>query len=433
MISRYARPEMERIWSEENKFRKWLEIEILACEAWCELGKIPREALQDIKERASFRVERIKELEKTTGHDVVAFLANVAEEVGESARYIHYGLTSSDIGDTALCLLMREAAEILTTDVREVIGLLKEKARLYQDTLMVGRTHGVHAEPITFGFKLAGWAFEMDRHRQNLERVKDKISVGKLSGAVGTYASVDPFVERYVCQKLGLRRADISTQIVQRDLHADYMAALALTASSIEKIATEIRSLQRTEVREVEEPFTEGQKGSSAMPHKRNPILCERLCGLARMVRSYSLVAMENVSLWHERDISHSSAERILIPDATILLDYMLDKLKFILQHLAVYPQAMRENLARTRGLIYSQRVLLFLIEKGMSREKAYEIVQRQAMACWQGEEDFLDVLLKDPDIAALASAEEIKSCFEDSCYTRYIPGIIDRIDELID
>jgi adenylosuccinate lyase len=422
---------MERIWSEENKFRKWLEIEILACEAWCELGKIPKEALQDIKERASFRVERIKELEKTTSHDVVAFLANVAEEVGESAQYIHYGLTSSDIGDTCLCLLMREAAEILTTDVREVIGLLKEKARLYQDTLMVGRTHGVHAEPITFGFKLAGWAFEMDHHLQNLERVKDKISVGKLSGAVGTYASVDPFVESYVCQKLGLKRADISTQIVQRDLHADYMAALALTASSIEKMATEIRSLQRTEVREVEEPFAEGQKGSSAMPHKRNPILCERLCGLARMVRSYSLVAMENVSLWHERDISHSSAERIIIPDATILLDYMLDKLKFILQHLVVYPQNMRENLARTRGLTYSQRVLLFLIEKGMSRQKAYEIVQRQAMACWQGEEDFLDLLLKDPDVAALASAEEIKSCFEDSYYTRYIPGVIDRIDEL--
>lgn len=431
MISRYARPEMERIWSEENKFRKWLEIEILACEAWCELGKIPREALQEIKERASFKVERIRELEKTTGHDVVAFLANVAEEVGESARYIHYGLTSSDIGDTCLCLLMREAAEILTANVREVIGLLKEKARLYQDTLMVGRTHGVHAEPLTFGFKLAGWAFEMDRHRQSLERVKDKISVGKLSGAVGTYASVDPLVESYVCQKLGLKRADISTQIVQRDLHADYMAALALTASSIEKIATEIRSLQRTEVREAEEPFTEGQKGSSAMPHKRNPILCERLCGLARMVRSYSLVAMENVSLWHERDISHSSAERIIIPDATILLDYMLDKLKFILQQLVVYPQAMLENLARTRGLIYSQRVLLFLIENGMSRQKAYEIVQRQATACWQGEEDFLDLLLKDPDVAALASAEEIKSCFEDSYYTRYIPGVIDRIDEL--
>jgi adenylosuccinate lyase len=422
---------MERIWSEENKFRKWLEIEILACEAWCELGKIPREALQDIKEKASFKVERIKELEKTTGHDVVAFLANVAEEVGESARYIHYGLTSSDIGDTSLCLLMREAVEILITDVKEVIRLLKEKARLYQDTLMVGRTHGVHAEPITFGFKLAGWAFEMARHLQNLERVKDKISVGKLSGAVGTYASVDPFVERYVCEKLGLKRADISTQIVQRDLHADYMAALALTASSIEKMATEIRSLQRTEVREVEEPFVEGQKGSSAMPHKRNPILCERLCGLARMVRSYSLVAMENVSLWHERDISHSSAERIIIPDATILLDYMLDKLKFILQDLVVYPEDMLENLSRTRGLIYSQRVLLFLIEKGMSREKAYEIVQRQAMTCWQGEEDFLGLLLKDPDISALTSAEEIKSCFEDSCYTRHIPGIIDRIDEL--
>lgn len=355
MIDRYLSPKMKEVWSEESKLENWLQIEVLACEAMVELDLVPKEALAAIKQRAKFDVERVKEIEARTRHDVVAFLENLAENIGEAARYLHYGMTSSDVLDTCLALQMRDAAEILIEDASKVLGLLKRRALEHKATVMIGRTHGVHAEPVTFGLKLAVWAFEMRRDLDRLLRARNVVSYGKISGAVGTYASLDPFVEEYVCDRLGLKPAEASTQVIQRDRHAEYMCTLAVMASSLDKFATEIRGLQRTEVLEVLEPFREGQTGSSAMPHKRNPVICERICGLARVVRGNAQVALENVALWHERDISHSSAERVIIPDSTALLDYMLNKFNEVLEGLVVYPQKMEKDLEIT-GASYSPR-----------------------------------------------------------------------------
>ena len=383
MIPRYTRPEMGRIWTDENKFKKWLQIEILACEALAEMGEIPPEALREIKEKARFDIDRISELEKVTKHDVVAFLTAVGENVGEASRYIHFGLTSSDILDTSLALLLKQASELLIEDIHKLLSTLKEKAFTYKDTIMIGRSHGIHAEPITFGLKMALWYDEMRRNLTRMERAKEAISYGKISGAVGTFAHVPPFVEEYVCRNCGLKPARISTQIIQRDHHAEFFTTLAVIASSIEKFALEIRHLQRTEVLEAEEFFTKGQKGSSAMPHKRNPILSENLCGLARMVRANSLAALENIPLWHERDISHSSVERVIAPDSTILVDYMLYRLTNVIGNLLVYPENMVKNLEKTQGLIFSEKLMLELTKRKISREDAYSLVQRNAMMVW--------------------------------------------------
>ncbi len=383
MIERYSRPRMKKIWSDKSKFDKWLEVEIAVCEAWAELGEIPKEAIPRIR-KATYNVDRIAEFLRVTHHDMTAFLNSVAESLGEESRFIHLGLTSSDVMDTALSLQLKEAANILSQDISKLIAVLQNKAIEYKYTMMIGRTHGVHAEPTTFGLKLALWVEEMRRNAQRLEDAKQTISVGKISGAVGTYATVSPEVEKIACQKLGLTPSPISSQIIQRDRHAQFIATLAITASSLEKFATEIRSLQRTEILEVEEPFETGQTGSSAMPHKRNPELCERICGLARLIRGYVTTSLENIALWHERDISHSSTERIILPDSCLALDYMLPLLTSVIKELKVYPENMRRNLELTQGLIFSQRVLLALIDKGLNREEAYEIVQRNAMEAWQ-------------------------------------------------
>lgn len=428
MIERYSYPEMRRIWEDENKFRKWLEIEILACEAWAELGRIPKDAASSIRARAGFEVSRIDEIEKVTNHDVIAFLTAVGERVGEDARFIHLGMTSSDVVDTALSLMMREAADIIIKDIQSVIGLLLEKADLYRHTPMIGRTHGVHAEPVTLGLKFALFASEMKRNLGRMERARETISVGKISGAVGTYANIDPRVEEYVCKKLGLARAEVSTQILQRDRHAEFIATLAIVACSLEKFATEIRNLHRTEIREVEEGFAKGQKGSSAMPHKKNPIMCERIVGLSRVIRGNAVVAMENVALWHERDISHSSAERIIIPDTTILLDYILRKFSSILKDLVVRPENMQANLERGGGLIFSQLVLLALVEKGLGREDAYEIVQRNALSAWEGKGKFRDLIGDDNEIRSVLSPEEIEKCFDLGYHLKHVDKILGRL-----
>lgn len=427
MIARYTLPEMGRIWSEENKFRLWLEIELYACEAQAELGNIPPEALAAIKERACFDPERVAEIEKETRHDVLAFLIAVSERVGEPARYIHLGMTSSDVLDTALAVQMRQAAALILEKLARLHELLVDKARQYKNILMIGRTHGVHAEPITFGLKLALWAKEIERATARLVQARAEASVGKISGAVGTFAHLDPYVEEYVCRKLDLVPDPISTQIVQRDRHAFYLSALALLAGSLEKFATEIRHLQRTEVREVEEPFYQGQKGSSAMPHKRNPITCERIAGLARVVRANALAGMEDMALWHERDITHSSVERVILPDSTILVDYMLDKFIRIIEDLYVYPEQMGANLERTRGLVFSQRVLLALVEKGMLREAAYARVQEKAMAAWRGEGDFRELVRRDPEITARLSPPELEALFDYQFYVRRVDDIFRR------
>lgn len=427
MIARYTLPEMGRIWSEENKFRLWLEIELYACEAQAELGNIPPEALAAIKERAGFDRERVAEIEKETRHDVLAFLTAVSERVGEPARYIHLGMTSSDVLDTALAVQMRQAAALILEKLARLHELLVDKARQYKNILMIGRTHGVHAEPITFGLKLALWAKEIERATARLVQARAEASVGKISGAVGTFAHLDPYVEEYVCRKLDLVPDPISTQIVQRDRHAFYLTALALLAGSLEKFATEIRHLQRTEVREVEEPFYQGQKGSSAMPHKRNPITCERIAGLARVVRANALAGMEDMALWHERDITHSSVERVILPDSTILVDYMLDKFIRIIEDLYVYPEQMGANLERTRGLVFSQRVLLALVEKGMLREAAYARVQEKAMAAWRGEGDFRELVRRDPEITARLSPPELEALFDYQFYVRRVDDIFRR------
>lgn len=428
MIARYTRPEMGRIWTLENRYMKWLDVEIAVCEAWAEIGEIPRDAVKVIKKKARFDVERIDEIEKTVKHDVIAFLTSVAENVGEESRFIHKGLTSSDIVDTALSLLMREASDIIIHDIKDLMDVLKRQAFRYKDTPCMGRSHGVHAEPMTFGLKFALWYEEMKRNTARMTRARDVISVGKLSGAVGTFSNIPTAIEERVCRRLGLSPEPVATQIVQRDRHAEYLTTLALIAASIEKIAIEIRHLQRTEVLEAEEPFEAGQKGSSAMPHKRNPVGCENLSGLARVVRANAMAALEDIALWHERDISHSSVERIIIPDSSILVDYMLNRLRTILDGLQVYPERMEENMAGSYGLYNSQRVMLALIEKGLTREKAYTIVQRNAMKSWQSRRDFKRLLLKDRDVRRYLMQKEIDLLFDLGHYFRNVDYIFERV-----
>jgi len=419
---------MVSIWSPENRFQKWLDVEILACEALAQQGKIPPSALTTIKEKAAFDIQRIDEIEKTVKHDVIAFLTSVSEKVGDDARFIHMGLTSSDVLDTSLATLLKEAVELIIADVDRLLASLRKKAFQHKDTLMIGRSHGIHAEPVTFGLKMALWFQEMERNRERLLRAKETISYGKIAGAVGTFSLVDPAVEAYVCEKLGLKPAPISTQIVQRDRHAEYFAALAVCASSIEKFAVEIRHLQRTEVREAEEYFSPGQKGSSAMPHKRNPVLSENLSGLARLMRSYALAALENVALWHERDISHSSVERVIAPDATILLDFMLNRFTGMVDNLVVYPDRMMRNLHMTHGLVFSQMVLLKLIECGISREAAYAIVQRNAMKSWSEELEFKTLILNDPDVASRLTEQDIEDAFKTENFLPHLDTVFDRV-----
>jgi len=419
---------MERIWSTENRYRKWLEIEVLACEAMAELGQIPSQAVKNIREKARVDIKRVEELEKITHHDVAAFVAAVAETVGEDGRFIHLGLTSSDILDTSLALLLKEAADVLIEDIDLLMAVLKDKAFQYKNTVMIGRTHGIHAEPITFGLKLALWYEEMGRNRRRLVRARDVISYGKIAGAVGTYSWVDPRVEAYVCRALNLKPEPVATQIVQRDRHGEFFTTLAIIASSLDRFAQEIRLLQRTEVREVEEYFSPGQKGSSAMPHKRNPVLSENLSGLARLVRSYAVAALEDIPLWHERDISHSSVERVIAPDATTALDFMLNRFTGIMEKLLVYPERMRYNLNLTGGLIFSQTVLLKLIETGMSRDAAYEIVQRNAMKCWETGTPFEELILQDGEARARVSPEMLKEAFRLEPFLKHVDFIFQRV-----
>jgi len=428
MILRYTRPEIGRIWTEENKFQKWLDVEIAVCEAQSELGRIPEEAVKTIRERAAFDVDRIQEIEREVNHDVIAFLTNVAEHVGPDSRFIHLGMTSSDVLDTANGLLLKEAGNLLLADLQKLREVLARRAVEFKDTPCIGRTHGVHAEPITFGLKLALWYEETNR---NIHRLKDavrSVSVGKISGAVGTYAHLDPRVEELVCQKLGLEPAPVSNQIVQRDRYAQFLSTLAIIASSLEKFATEIRALQKTEILEVEEYFSKGQKGSSAMPHKRNPITCERIAGMARVLRGNALAGFENVTLWHERDISHSSVERIILPDSTIALDYMLDKMIHVIETLQVYPDQMLKNLNLTRGIIFSQPLLLELAEKGLSREKAYQMVQQRARKAWAENKEFKEVVLNDPEIRSYLSSAEIETIFDLQNNLRNVEYIFRRI-----
>ena len=427
MIERYSHPEMARVWSAQNKAQKWLEIEIAVCEAWAELGVIPQEALESIR-KASFNLERMAEIEARTNHDVTAFVMSVTETMGPEGRFIHLGITSSDVVDTGLALQIKEAASLLKSDLENLIAVLGKHALKHRQTLMVGRTHGVHAEPTTFGFKLALWYDEMRRNQERLEAAQKQIAVGKISGAVGTHATVPPEVEEFVCKKLALSPAAVSSQIIQRDRHAHFVTTLALIASSLEKIATEIRGLQRTETREVEEPFGEGQTGSSAMPHKRNPILSERICGLARIIRGHAVAAMENVALWHERDISHSSAERIIFPEACGLLDYMLRLAAYLIDNLQVRPQQMLRNLESTRGLIFSQRVLLALIDKGLNRKEAYEIVQSNAMRVWDNGDDFFQLLSQDSRVSQVLSQAELKQLFDYQYYLKHLDVAFQRL-----
>jgi adenylosuccinate lyase len=428
MIERYTRPEMGAIWTEENRFRAWLEVEILACEAWAELGVIPKEDVQKIRENASFDVARIKEIEEETRHDVVAFTRAVSETLGEERKWVHYGLTSTDVVDTALSYLLKQANEILLKDLENFIEILRQKAKEHKYTVMMGRTHGVHAEPTTFGLKLALWYEEMKRNLERFKQAAKGVQVGKISGAVGTYANIDPFVEAYVCEKLGLEPAPISTQTLQRDRHAHYLATIALIATSIEKFAVEIRGLQKSETREVEEFFAKGQKGSSAMPHKRNPIGSENMTGMARVIRGYMMTAYENVPLWHERDISHSSAERIILPDATIALNYMLNRFGNIIKNLTVFPENMKRNMEKTLGLIYSQRVLLALIDKGMTREEAYDTVQPNAMKAWELQVPFRQLIEQDETITAKLSKKEIDDCFDYNYHLKHVNTIFERL-----
>lgn len=428
MISRYTRPEMGRIWEAENRYTKWLEVEIAACEAMAEEGLIPDSAVETIRKRARFSVDRILEIEQETKHDVIAFLTNVEEHVGPDSRYIHLGLTSSDVLDTSFALLLKEALALIVRDVKELMDALHEKALEHKDTIMIGRSHGIHAEPTTFGLKLAVWYAEMKRNLSRLKEAKDVISCGMLSGAVGTFANISPGVEARACKKLGLTPAPISTQIIQRDRHAQVFTTLAILAGSLEKIAVEIRHLQRTEVHEAEEPFSKGQKGSSAMPHKKNPIGSENICGLARLVRSNAMAALENMPLWHERDISHSSVERVIGPDSTILIDFMLVRLSRIIKGLVIHPERMIENLHKTRGLIFSQQVLLRLAEKGLERQKAYVMVQRNALKVWKEDVPFKDLLLADQDILAFLSKEEIEEIFDLRYHLKHVEDIYKRV-----
>ena len=410
MIERYTRPEMGRIWSEENSFQKWLDVEILAAEGLARLGKVPKAAIARIRRKARFNVKRIREIEREVKHEIIAFLSSVAESIGDDARYLHVGMTSSDVMDTALALQFKEASAIIEHDIEDLMRVLRRQARKYKWTVMIGRTHGVHAEPITFGLKLALWYQEMARHLSRFRKAVDDICVGQISGAVGTFAQISPKVETYVCRRSGLKPAPISNQIIQRDRHAYYFATLAIIASSLEKFAVEVRHLQRTEVQEAEEPFTEGQKGSSAMPHKRNPILSENVSGLARLMRAYAMAAMENIPLWHERDISHSSVERVIAPDATIALDFMLRRMTYVLGDLCVYPENMKRNLEKSGGTVFSEKVLLALVDKGVVRDVAYRMVQRHALKVGKDGGDLKRELLADAEIRRHLSAQEIEA-----------------------
>jgi adenylosuccinate lyase len=423
---------MARVWSDEGKLARWLEVELAALDAWASVGAVPDEAVREIRKRAEAPTpERMAEIEARTQHDVAAFVDAVAEPLGPAGRWFHYGLTSSDVLDTALSLQIREAGALILEGMERALAAVLEQAERHRGTLMMGRTHGVHAEPTTFGLKLAGWAFELDRDRGRVARALEGLRVGKLSGAVGTYAVIDPEVERLACERLGLEPAPSSTQILQRDRHAELLAALAVTAASLEKFALEIRHLARTEVREVEEPFGRGQKGSSAMPHKRNPIVAERLCGLARVVRGVALVGLENVALWHERDISHSSAERIVVPDAFLALDYMLDRFAWLVEGLVVRPERMRRNLEASHGLFFSQRLLLALVESGLERSEAYELVQRNAMRAWEEEQDFPALARSDSAISAQLDAKALDVVFDLEAYTRHVDVVFARLSAL--
>ena len=428
MIPRYTRPAMGRIWTDQRKFETWLQIELVVCEALSQIGQIPEKVVKEIKEKASFDIRRVDEIEKVTKHDVLAFLTNVGESIGSLSRYLHYGLTSSDILDTSLALLLKEASELILQDIHLLLEALKKKAFQYKETLMIGRSHGVHAEPITFGLKMALWYDEMKRNLLRMERAKEIVSVGKISGAVGTFAHIPPFIEEFACGRLGLKPAPISTQIVQRDHHAEFFTTLAIIASSIEKFSVELRHLQRTEVLEAEEFFSKGQKGSSSMPHKRNPISSENLSGLARLVRSYSTASLENIALWHERDISHSSVERVIAPDATILIDYMIHRFTSLIENLIVYPENMKANLEKMGGLIYSESILLHLTQKGLSREEAYGVVQRNAMRVWEKSEDFKTLLSQDETVKHLLTQKELDVLFDVRIHLKHVEDIFRRV-----
>ncbi len=428
MIERYTLPAMGGLWTEQAKYERWLAVEMAATEAQAEMGYIPADVPEKIKEKAAFDVSRIEEIEAEVHHDVLAFLTNLSESTGPEGRFVHHGMTSSDVVDTALSIGMQDAVDILIKDVELLLPVLKAQAIKYKDTVTIGRTHGIHAEPTTFGLKILLWYFEMERNLERLKGARQIISVGKFSGAVGTYSNIDPEVERLACAKLGLSPSPASNQVIQRDRHAQYMSALAIVGATIEKISTEVRHLQRTEVLEVEEPFAAGQKGSSAMPHKRNPIITERLTGMARLMRGFATAAIEDVALWHERDISHSSVERVMVPDATILLDYMLQKLTGVIKGLQVYPENMQDNLDKSQGLVFSQRVLLTLVGKGLSREEAYLLVQRNAMESWKEKRSFKDLLLNDEEVKGCLSEKEIDSCFEVAHYLENIDKIFARV-----
>ena len=427
MIPRYSRPEMARIWSQEAKYEAWLKVELAVCEVYAKRGIVPTEALSRIKAAARVSASRIDEIEATTRHDIIAFLTNLEESIGADSRYVHIGMTSSDVVDTAQALHLVAASDLLLEGLERFRGALRTLALRHKDTLCVGRTHGIHAEPMVFGLKPALWYAEAGRNLDRLRRAKAAVGVGKISGAVGTFAHIDPDVEEEVCRLLGLEAAPVSTQVIQRDRHAEFCATLAIIAASLEKVATEIRSLQRTEVLEAEEPFTEGQKGSSAMPHKRNPVSCEQVCGLARLVRTNSLAALENVALWHERDISHSSVERVVLPDSTLLVDYMLHQMTRIVSGLQVYPERMRENMEKSFGLMFSQRVLLRLAETGLPRQQAYETVQRSAMRAWRERAPFRDFLLADPDVTTRLTEADLDACFDPAWYLRNVDAIYKR------
>jgi adenylosuccinate lyase len=428
MISRYTRAEMARIWEPENRFRIWLEIETLACEAQAELGVIPKEVVPVIRAKGNFNIERIDAIEAEVKHDVIAFLTSVAEFVGPEARFIHQGMTSSDVLDTCLSVQMVQAADELLADLDLVLDSIKVRALEHKDTVCIGRSHGIHAEPVTFGLKLASWYAEMDRNRTRLRAARENIATGAISGAVGTFANIDPFVEEYVCARMGLQPEPVSTQVIPRDRHAEYFCVLALIASSMERIAVEVRHLQRTEVLEAEEFFSKGQKGSSAMPHKRNPILAENLTGQARYIRSLCMPALENVALWHERDISHSSVERYIGPDATVALDFSLRRLNGLIRNLVVYPQNMQKNLDQMKGLIYSQKILLDLTQAGVSREDAYRLVQRNAMKVWEEGKDFLVELLADPEVLAALGEAKIRESFDLGYHLKHVDTIFKRV-----
>ncbi len=427
MISRYSLPEMSRIWQQQNKFQKMMEVEVAACEAHAKRGKIPKKALTNIQKKAKFDLARIEALDKKTNHDVAAFVENLQDNIGPGGEYVHMGLTSNDVTDTALALQMKDAADIIIDDLVAFKDVLAKKAKLYRNTAMIGRSHGVHAEPITFGFKMAIFFEETKRNIERMEQARENISVGKISGAVGTFSNLEPQVEDYVCKKLKLKPAPISNQVLQRDRHAQYLSAIAITGATLEKLATEIRGLQRTEILEAEEYFSKSQKGSSAMPHKRNPITCEKICGLARLLRSNAHAAMENISLWHERDISHSSVERVILPDSTILIDYMLRTMTRLIEHLVIYPENMQKNLEKTGGLIFSQRVMIELIKAGLTREQAYRLVQKHAMNTWKAGKDFKQALLGDKEVSKLLKPYMISKCFELDYYLRNINVVLKR------